>query len=221
MTKKEKSMEDLLTKVNMEKLRNMAGVSEQDITKVEALHDLLKQGKTWEDEEVQQLFGVLPDSFPFCTAYIHNEILVRIGKAKSIKIVPRPGIKESRLKWVPVERSEEFNVPAQISIKGYEIICAGCHKTFIGKEPFHQNFCHTCSGKKTKESEPQATPEPVKPAMVEPVVSLSSEPEKPKKRRGRPPKDKSDKKDSKRSKKSDKSSVRPTKGRKTSKKRSK
>jgi len=174
MTKKEKTMEELLEKINISKLKEV-GANPQDIAKVEALHDLLKQGKTWEDEEVQQLFGVLPDSFPFCTAYIHNEILVRIGKAKPIKIVPRPGIK-----------SEEFNVPAQISIKGYEIVCAGCHKVFIGKEPFHQNFCHSCSGRKTKEAEPQTTPEAVKPAMVEPIVSQSTEPDKPKMRRGLP-----------------------------------
>jgi len=94
MTKKEKTMEELLEKINISKLKEV-GANPQDIAKVEALHDLLKQGKTWEDEEVQQLFGVLPDSFPFCTAYIHNEILVRIGKAKPIKIVPRPGIKDS------------------------------------------------------------------------------------------------------------------------------
>jgi len=223
MAKKVKTMEELLEKVNISKLKEV-GVNPQEIAKVEALHNLLKQGKTWEDDEVQQLFGVLPDSFPFCTAFVHNEVLIRIGKCKPIKVVSRPGIKDSRLKWVPVEKSEEFNVPAQISIKGYEIICAQCHKTFIGKEPFHQNFCSKCSGRKTREPEPATTPEPVKSAMVEPVVSLSTKPDKPKrrgrppkneepkKRRGRPPKSETQKKPSKRSKKSEKAtSSRPTK----------
>ncbi|MBW1677506.1 MAG: hypothetical protein JRJ79_13115 [Deltaproteobacteria bacterium] len=104
MTKKEKTMEELLEKINISKLKEV-GANPQEIAKIEALHDLLKQGKTWEDEEVQHLFGVLPDSFPFCTAYIHNEILVRIGKAKPIKIVPRPGIKDSRLKIRGIQRT--------------------------------------------------------------------------------------------------------------------
>lgn len=190
MTKKMKSVEELLEKIDINKLKSV-GVNSNDIAKVEALHDALRQGKMWDDEEVRMLFGVLPDSFPFCTAYINTEILMKIGKARQIKIVQRPGIKDSRLKWIPVEKSNEFNVPASLPIIGYEIICSRCCKTFIGKEPFHQNYCSPCSGKKSKEPEvtqvQQPEPEPVKSTMIEPVVSFEEKPDKPK-RRGRPTK---------------------------------
>jgi hypothetical protein len=181
MTKKVKTVEELLEKINIEKLKSV-GVNDNEIAKVEALHDTLRKGKTWEDKEVQQLFGVLPDSFPFCTAYISGEILVRIGKARPIKVISRPGIKNSRLRWIPIEKADEYGAPASLPIQGYGIICAQCHKIFIGKEPFHQNFCSDCSGRKTKKQESTPTPEPVKSVMVEPIVSLT------KKRRGRPPK---------------------------------
>jgi len=221
MTKKVKTVEELLEKVNVEKLRAV-GVNDTEIAKVEALHDALKQGKTWDDEEVQQVFGVLPDSYPLCTAYINTEILVRIGKAKPIKVISRPGIKDSRLRWILIEKADEYGAPASLPIQGYEIICAGCQKPFIGKEPFHQNFCSNCSGRKVKEpeSKPASEPEPVKSVMVEPIVSLSTAPDKPK-RRGRPPKDKADKKVSPRLRKSEKSPVHPTKTGKKTKKRSK
>lgn len=191
MTKKIKSVEELLEKIDINKLKSV-GVNSNDIAKVEALHDLLKHGQTWNDEEVQQLFGVLPDSFPYCTAYIHTEILVKIGKAKAIKIIARPGIKDSRLKWIPIEKADQFNVPASLPIIGYEIICAQCHQTFIGKEPFHQNFCSKCVNRKTPdikiEAEPKpesAQPEIPEPStMIEPVVSFEKKPDKPK-RKGR------------------------------------
>jgi len=217
---KEKTMEELLEKVNISKLKEV-GVNPQEIAKVEALHDLLKQGKTWKDQEVKDLFRVLPDSFRYCTAFVHNEVLIRIGKCKPIKIVPRPGIKDSRLKWVPVEKSEEFNVPPTIPIKGYEIICAQCHQVFIGKESFHQSFCSKCANRKTPDIDiiPDPKPEKIKPVKTE---------EKPKKRRGRPPKKDSEKtaqpkKTTKKTttKKSEKTSVRPTKARKATRKRKK
>ncbi|GAG03252.1 unnamed protein product, partial [marine sediment metagenome] len=83
MTKKVKNMEELIEKINMAKLREV-GVNPQEIAKVEALHDLFRQGKTWEDQEVRDLFRVLPDGFRYCTTFVHNEILVRIGKVKQI-----------------------------------------------------------------------------------------------------------------------------------------
>ncbi len=188
MTKKEISIEDLLVKVNIEKLRNLAGVSEQNLAKVEALHDLLRKGKTWEDEDVKHLFGVLPDSYPFCQAYIHNEALVRIGKAKPIKVVPIPGEKDSRKKWVPIEKADELGAIVSIPIKGYEIFCASCGNVFIGKEPFHQNFCSDHSGR--------GTPKKDKPIQEQPQPSPESKPDKPEdklqpKRRGRPKKSES------------------------------
>jgi len=165
-------------------------VETTEIAKVEALHDLLKKGKTWKDEEVKHLFGVLPDSYPLCTAYVHNEILVRIGKAKPIKVVPIPGEKDSRKKWIPIERADELGVPATIPIKGYEIFCASCGNIFIGKEPFHQNFCSDHSAK--------STPKKDKVVQEQPQPSPETKPDKPEdkpkpKRRGRPPKSESEK----------------------------
>jgi len=171
---------------------------------------------------VKHLFGVLPDSYPFCQAYIHNEALVRIGKAKPIKVVPIPGEKDSRKKWIPIEKADELGVPATIPIKGYEIYCASCGKIFIGKEPFHQNFCSKCVGRKLPEieSKPDQKPKSAKsiPTKSKPKTEKIVPTDKPKpKRRGRPPKNKSEKKPSKRSKKSEKTtSSRPTRGRKGS-----
>ena len=185
---KEKTMEQLLEKVSIEKLKSV-GVNDTEIAKVEALHDLLKKGKTWKDKEVRHLFGVLPDSFPFCQAYIHNEALIRIGKAKPIKVVPIPGEKDSRKKWVPIEKADEMGAITSIPIKGYEIFCASCGNIFIGKEPFHQNFCSDHSGKSTpkKDKAVQEQPQP------SPEKELDKPEDKPKKRRGRPKKSESEK----------------------------
>ena len=187
MTKKIQTMEDLLAKVNLDRLQNLPGVSEQDIAKIEMLHDLLRKGKTWKDEELRDVFRVLPDSFPLCTAFIHTEALIRIGKCKPIKVVSRIGEKDSRLRWVPIEKADELGLPPTLPLIGYEIICSMCNEIFIGREPFHQNFCSRCvhRGRKPIEQQPVKKVEPVK-AEKEQLKQVEAKPQA--KRRGRPPK---------------------------------
>ena len=187
MTKKHQSMEDLLSKVNIERLHNLPGVTQGELAKVELLHDLLKKGKTWKDEELRDVFRVLPDSFPLCTSYANTEILIRIGKVKPIKVIPMPGVKDSRSRWVPIEMADELGLPPTLPLIGYEIICSMCGDTFIGREPFHQNFCSRCAhrGRKPIEQQPVKKVEPVK-AEKEQPKKVEEKPQP--KRRGRPPK---------------------------------
>jgi len=241
MAKKEKTMKGMLAKIDLDRIKRVGG-SEDDLNKVRALHKALLDGKTWEDEEVRQLFGVLPDCFAFGACFVSNEILVRIGKARPIKVVPRPGDSNSRTRWVPIDKAEELGISVMAPpLHGYEVQCSGGCGTFYSREIWHIGYCESCrSLQKKSRSKPTIEPEPVKPAIAKPVVGLSTKTDKPKrrgrppktekivptdkpkpKRRGRPPKNKSEKKPSKRSKKSEKTSVRPTKTRKVTRKRKK
>ncbi len=192
---REKTMDELLGKIKLSRLKEI-GVNSQEIAKVEALHDLLRQGKTWEDREVKDMFRTLPDSFPYCTAFVHNDVLIRIGKARPTKIVPRPGIQDSRQKWIPVEKAGEYGVPATMPIKGYEIVCTQCEGVFYGKEPFHQSYCSKCARRRPAEAttEPEQKPE-AEPEQKQEAESVKEKAEeKPRKKRGRPSKKDSDKK---------------------------
>lgn len=142
--KPEKTIDEMLAKVEMQKIQNHPRVSKEHQSAVKELHSLLKQGKTWADKKVQELFAILPDSFPFCGVYIHNEALTKIGKVKPVDIVLGSGT-NSKDKWITVEQANKDGQSTEHVFKGYHIICGTCHKKFIGKEPFHQNHCLTCS----------------------------------------------------------------------------
>lgn len=152
--KKEKTITEMLSRVEMVKIKNNSRISKEHQQAVFDLHEQLNKGKTWNDKNVQALFKILPDAFPFCGVFIHTDALIKIGKVKQAEVVLGSGT-HSKLKWVPVDEAKEQGISTQHVMRGYKIRCGTCQKVFVGREPFHQNHCHPCSAPPPKPAKPK------------------------------------------------------------------
>lgn len=117
------TMDDYLKWVDMDLIQSSIRISRADKKAVLHLHDLLRSGKTWEDWRVRGIFAQLPNTFPFGLPFVHNEVLIKTGKAK---IVGASKIADGR------------------EILIYRVICSTCHGEYICTAPFRQNHCQPC-----------------------------------------------------------------------------
>lgn len=117
------TLDQMLDWVDMDLIQSSIRISWDQKIAVKELHKLLRSGKTWSDKKVRVLFEMLPDTFPFGLPFVHNEVLIKIGKAK----IALDNIAKD---W--------RRLPT------YEIICGTCGVPFIGTAPFRQNHCPSC-----------------------------------------------------------------------------